>query len=283
MPSFPYEELSSPVIAPKQPWLPMLTMYARKQIRRKSVVIMLLLANIPTIVAFVFIYLIGQGKTLGGPFADAIPAIDLALARPWIDIYFTAAAILTAIIGPGAVAGERRAGATHFHIIRPMTSWEFLFGHWLVVLSILMFVTLVPLSLIFIFAKLVLSADLLSELPWIDLVRVFGFSFGISGYMSIVVIALSSVGSSSRSVTMLWLLTFFGTNIMAGIARGTGLLGEYARLISLPDNLRQFSSLILEGKIRYEDSGYYALLVLGIVVLISLFLLWKGARRIEQD
>lgn len=282
MPAFPYESLPTPPQPSPRPWLALFGMYFRKQIRRKSVIILLLIANIPTVVGAVFLYLMGQGKLHGGPFSEVIPTIELGLARPFVDSFLLSAAILAAVVGPAALAGERRAGATHFHIIRPMSAWEFLFGHWLVVAVILLFSTFVPLTMLFLFARLVISPELLAALPWIGLLRIMAFSFLVSGFMGLIVISLSAAGNSRRGVTMLWLLLYFGTDIMGGIARGTGLGGKFARCISVPEDLEQISSLVLENQIRHSDCGYGAVIVLGFLVLLSVLGLIRGIRHIAD-
>jgi ABC-type transport system involved in multi-copper enzyme maturation permease subunit len=255
-------------------------MYARRYLRRRSVVIVILLANIPTVVGAVLLYLIGQGKQIG-PLSDALPNINMKLARPFVDNFLTATAILAAIIGPSAIAGERRAGGVVFHLIRPMTGRELLLGHWLAVSAVLCATGLVPLVALFLFGRLVLPASLLGALPWSAGLRVLGVGAVASALVGLVVIAISASAGNSRGAFLVWLLSYFGSKIAMDVLRAAKV-GEVVRCLSLPDVLKQFAAYALEGTARFEGCGPWWMLVFAAIVAAAVVSLTRGVSAVER-
>jgi ABC-type transport system involved in multi-copper enzyme maturation permease subunit len=255
-------------------------MYATRHIRRRSVIIVILLANIPTIVGAVLLYLIGQGKQIG-PLSGSLPAINLRMARPFVDNFLTATAILGAIVGPPTIAGGRRAGAVVFHLIRPMTARQFVIGHWVAVSSVLCTVGLLPMTVLFLFARLVIPAEVVGTLPWIGVVRVMLFGVVTAAIVGLMVVAVSAVAGSSRGAFLLWLLAYFGSKLAMDVVR-TAKMGDVARCISLPDMLKQLATYVLEGGSRFEGCGPWWMLVGGVVVAVSVFILSRGVSAVER-
>ncbi|MBN1424827.1 hypothetical protein JXA88_09750 [Candidatus Fermentibacteria bacterium] len=279
MSAYPYEPLAE-TPRPRAPWRTVFSMYARRHIRRKSVIIVILLANIPTVVAAVLLYLIGQGKQIG-PLSGSLPDVNLKMARPFIDNFLTASAILGAIIGPPAIAGERRAGGVLFHLLRPMTARHLVTGHWMAVSSVLCATGLVPVMALFLFARLVLPVSLLASLPWAAGLRVIGFGLGMAALIGVVVISISAVAGSSRGALMLWLLLYFGSKFAMDVLT-MAKVGRIVRCLSLPDLLKQAATYILEGSPRYEGCGPWWLAAMALVVGGAIVGLLRGVSAVER-
>ncbi len=258
----------------KDPWRTVWAMYLRRHLTRRSVIVVVALANIPTIVAAVLLYLIGQGKQVG-PLSGVLPGIELKLARPFVDNFLTATAILAGIVGPSSIAGGRRVGAIVFHMLRPMRRRDFVLGQWLAVSTTLCGTSLVPLVLLFLFARLVIPSQLLGALPWHDLLRVAGVGAGIAGLVGLLVVALSMHAGSTRGGVLLWLLTYFGSKFVADVLVAVRLRGP-VRCLAVPDILRQGATYGLEGVPRIDGCGAWWVAGLGVLVAGSLVLLRRG-------
>lgn len=280
MASFPYEPLGGPV-RPRQPWRHVFALYGARHIRRRSVIIVILLSNIPTIVAAVLLYLVGQGKQIG-PLSGALPEITLKLARPFVDNFLTATAILGAIIGPPAIAGGRRVGAVLFHLIRPMTPRQYVAGHWLAVSAVLCATSLVPLLVLFLFARLVLPVDLLRALPWHAGLRIAAFGTAHALLIGLAVVAVSAAAGSSRGAFLLWVVAYFGSKMIADVLRAARV-GDVVRCLSLPDALKQLATYALEGTPRFDGCGPWWMAILAAVAGGSVLMLARGVSAVERS
>jgi ABC-type transport system involved in multi-copper enzyme maturation permease subunit len=268
---------------PKSPWLPLTYLYVRKHIRRKIIIIVAILGNIPFIVAAVMLYLIGQGKAFGGPVSNALPSITLSLSRPFYDIFLAATAVLAALVAAPAVAGERKLGAPLFHVIRPMSSAHYFVGHWLAVTAVLLATSAVPMTGLFIFAQLVIPKELLEGLPWIDVIRVVASGIFTAGLIGMAAVAFSTLSGSTRGATMIWLLAYFGSDIVAEILSSSPLRIEPAACASLPAALKQIAALLMEGRMRFTGCDYTWIGFPLFVVAMAALVLRRGVRAIERD
>jgi hypothetical protein len=229
------------------------------------------------------LYLIGQGKAFGGPVSDALPTITLAISRPFYDIFLTATAVLAALVAAPAIAGERKLGAPLFHVIRPMSSAHYFVGHWCAVTAVLLATSAVPMTGLFLFARLVIPPELLEALPWIDVVRVVAAGFITAGLIGMAAVTLSSVSGSTRGATMIWLLAYFGSDIVAQILSSSPLRIRPAECASLPAALKQLTALLQEGDLRFAGCDYAWIGFPLFIVAMAVLVLRRGVRAIEQS
>jgi hypothetical protein len=229
------------------------------------------------------LYLIGQGKAFGGPVSEALPAITLAISRPFYDIFLGATAVLAALVAAPAVAGERKLGAPLFHVIRPMSSAQYFVGHWLAVTIVLLATSAVPMTGLFVFAQLVIPPELLEGLPWIDVTRVVSSGIFTAGLVGMAAIAFSTLSGSTRGATMIWLLAYFGSDIVAQILSSSPLRIRPAECASLPAALKQIAAILLEGKLRFAGCDYAWVGFPLFVFALGTLVLRRGVRAIERN
>ncbi len=243
----------------------------------------MVLANIPTVVGAVMLYLIGQGKIFGGPISEALPNINLGLAKPFFDSFMISTAILAALVGPSAIAGEKKLGAPLFHLLRPMNSRQFFLGHWVAVTTVLLATATIPILLLFAFARMVIPTELLMGLPWVDLFRVLAAGLSIAGFLGLAVVTFSFLMDSGRGATVIWLLAYFGSDIVGEILSGRQLGISQAECAGLPSALQQIVLFLLMGESRFDGCGWVWMGFPIFVVVLMLIVLTRGIRAFERS
>jgi len=260
----------------------MAVMYFKKHVRKKSVIIVMALANIPTVVGAVMLYLVGQGKIFGGPISEALPNINLGLAKPFFDSFMISTAILAALVGPPAIAGEKKLGAPLFHLLRPMNSRQFFLGHWVAITTILLSTATIPMLLLFVFARMVIPPELLVGLPWVALFRVLAAGLTVAGFLGLSVVTFSILMDSGRGATVIWLLAYFGSDIVAEILSGRQLGISQAECAGFPGALQQIVQFLLMGESRFDGCGLVWMGFPVFVIVLALVVLTRGVRAVER-
>ncbi len=166
--------------------------------------------------------------------------------------------LIVARVGPGLIAGDLKHGALPIYFAKPITPLTYLAGKWVIVAAFIAMATLGP-NLV----TLAVSTLITGGLHTWGQTLALGVDLILSGAIvcvvgGAIVLALSSLTSDARYVTVAWLavclLPLFGQTIMdntLSVESTTGWLG----CISLWDNVRTVSDSLLGLRTALETSG----------------------------
>ncbi len=196
--------------------------------------------------------------------------------------------IIVARIGPGLIANDIKSHALTIYFAHPINAKTYLMGKWLVAATFIASVTLLPNLL-----ALILGSMVTSGLPSIGQTLALGLNIIIAalGVMLIggmIMLALSSITSDSRYVTVGWLAVCLLPAMAQAIVleniptdRVTGWLGS----ISLMDNAVMLTEKLFNLREAWQQSGippkafadalahpidpFYPAIVLGSVTLVA--------------
>ena len=82
---------------------------------------------------------------------------------------------------------------------------------------------------------------------------------------------------------MIWLLAYFGSDIVGEILSSSPLRIKAAACASLPAALKQIAAILLEGKMRFAGCDYAWIGFPLFVVAMAALVLYRGVRAIERD
>lgn len=247
----------------------------RQMLAKRAFLALLLFAWIPFIVRTVQIYIVSQYPQAGG----FLP-VSAEMFRDFLDQQGVFVFFMTIYVGAGLIANDRRANALQIYLSKPMLRMEYIGGKLLVLVTFLLFVTLLPslllLSLQVAFAgnTTFLSANLfiIPAVLLSSLVTVAVASFTM--------LALSSLSKSSRFVALMYTGTIFFTAAMFNALRViTG--STRVAWISITANLEQVNDVIFRKAPRFEVPTVICVLVLLALVVVSISVLERRVRGVE--
>ncbi len=167
--------------------------------------------------------------------------------------------IVVALVGPGLIAADRRHNAHEIYFARPVGWAEYIGGKWAVVAAYVGAITVLPALVLYVIgvlaspsvAAVVQTAYLIPRLVAVWLV--WSLAVGLP------ILALSSLGTSSRLVAFLWIVLWMGSELVAdavrGVAAGAAAGGAtgWAGLLSLPQDLAAAAFGILGVRASIES------------------------------
>ena len=158
--------------------------------RQPWVIVMLVLAVFPLLIAAVRMWIMSKLFALAPP-GVAVESPDVYVMLPWGTM--TLGFLLALFAGGGQVADDARAGAFQFYFARPVTRDQYLVGKLVPVVTLTLLVTLVPSLLLALLRLALLSsgAEVVHKLPLVGATLVVGSVEALA--LALPAVALSSL------------------------------------------------------------------------------------------
>ena len=255
-------------------WLVIAKAGVGTMLRRRAFVGLLLLSWLPFLVRAVQLY-----AAANLPQANFLAA-DARLFRDFLDQQAPFLFFITVFAGSGLIANDRRANALQIYLSKPLTRFEYVFGKFAVLASLILFVTWVP-ALLLLVVQIAFSGSLtfftnnLFLFPAITL-----FSWIQAAAVTLVMLALSSLSRSARYVGILFAVLMFFSRAIAGIVSFV-TRDPRMNFISLPSDLQRIGDVIFRLPARGEMSPFVALAVVLGLMAFSAYVLQRRVRGVE--
>ena len=187
---------------------------------------------------------------------------------------------VTIYVGAGLIAADRRANALQIYLSKPLLRMEYIGGKLAILMTFLLFVTLLP-GLLLLVLQVLFSGSLdflrqnLYVIPAVvlaSLLRVFVASFAM--------LALSALSKSTRYVAILYTGAIFFTDAMFLVLR---LITNSTRVawVSFSANLENVTDVMFRQTPRYDTPVIVSVLVLAGLIAISLSVLERRVKGVE--
>ena len=247
----------------------------RSMLARKWFMAVLLLAWVMFIVRTVQIY----GVTMY-PTASQMLPVDARMFMQFVEQQSMFVFFVTVFCGAGLIANDRRANALQIYLSKPLLRMEYIGGKLAILVSFLLFVTLVP-ALLLLLLQVMFAGNLdfikanLHVIPAIVLACLMRVTVA-----SCAMLALSSLSKSTRYVAILYTGIIFFTEAMFGVlAVVTG--STRVAWVSISANLENITDVLFRQPHRYDAPVTVSILVLLGVLAISISVLERRVRGVE--
>jgi len=248
----------------------------RLLLERKAFLLLLVAAWAPFLVRLIQVYVVTRF-----PEAGRVLPVDGRLFGQFLNGQLVFTLFLSIFGGAGLVANDLRTGAILVYLSRPLTRRDYVLGKLGVLLLLNLSATLAP-GFVLYGAALGLAPDQFAawDLAWIG-PAVALHSLVVSGVVSVVALAVSSLSRSARVAG----LGFFG--LMAGLEVASGIVGGIFRspgstLLSVQASLRAIGNALFGIAERGAPLHWiYPASVLALVAAGCLLVLRARVRAVE--
>jgi ABC-2 type transport system permease protein len=246
----------------------------RTLISRRPFIALLLLSWIPFVVRAVQLY-----AATNIPQAEFL-APDARMFRNFLQQQEIFLFFITVYGGAGLIANDRRANALQIYLSKPLTRFEYIFGKFAVLMTLLLFVTWVPAVLLLAIQVMFAGSFtfFLQNLFLLPAITVYSVVQVTS--VGIAMLALSSLSRSSRYVGVLYAGLIFFSQAVYGIVRGITADSRMAWL-SVPLDLQQIGDVVFRLEPRFRMPIWSAFLVITLLIAVSAMVLDRRVRGVE--
>jgi ABC-type transport system involved in multi-copper enzyme maturation permease subunit len=214
------------------------------------------------------------------PQVAQIAPVDAKLFVRFLEFQSMFVFFVTIFIGSGLIANDRRANALQIYLSKPLLRLEYIGGKLAILITFLLFVTLVP-ALLLILLHVLFAGSLdfvrtnLHVIPAVILA-----SFARVLVAAFTMLALSSLSKSTRYVAILYTGAIFFTNAIFVMLR---LITNSTRVawVSIGGNLDVLTDLVFRQPPRYDTPAVVSILVLVGLIVISMSVLERRVKGVE--
>jgi ABC-2 type transport system permease protein len=230
----------------------------RTLLARRAFIGLLLLSWVPFVVRAVQLYAatnLPQAQFL----APDVRMFRQFLAQQEIFLFF-----ITVYAGTGLIANDRRANALQIYLSK-----------------LLMLVTWVP-AVLLVLVQVMFAGNftfVLGNLFLIPAITVFSLIQVTS--VALAMLALSSLSKSSRYVGVLYAGLIFFSQALYGVVRSMTTRDSTFGWLSVPLDLQQIGDVVFRLEPRLQMPVWSAVLVIGLLIAASVFVLERRVRGIE--
>ena len=246
----------------------------RTLMTKRVFIALLMLGWIQTVVRAVQIYAASNLPQVG------FLAPNAQMFRDFLQIQEIFTFFIAVYAGTGLIANDRRSNALQIYLSKPLTRWEYIFGKFGVLFSLLLLVTWVPAVMLLIIQVMFAGSFTfflanLFLLPAITLYSMIQITT-----VTLAMLALSSLSRSSRYVGVLYAGLIFFSQAVYGIVQS---LTRDSRLawLSVPMDLQQIGDAIFRLQPRFHMPVWSAFVMIGLVIAASAVVLERRVRGIE--
>jgi len=267
-------------------WWPIVRQGVLEVVKQRKYLILLILAWMGPFSRGVQLFLNSRTTRLRD--SINIPALS-GLFADGMDFYWSAlklqsfvVLLFVAFIGSDLIARDRRHNALQIYFSKPLTANDYIFGKLGILAAFTLFVTWVPLLLLWLFAlTLQLRADYLADVWSLPLVAT-AYCMLLVCTMGGMMLALSAVGRRAIFVVVSFIV-IFGYGPLQGVTEILkGLSGnEYWGLLRVQGNLEQVGAWWFGARLPDDYSPFLSLIVLAMVIAASYWLLRRRIRPVE--
>src|SRR6059036_3013871 len=199
--------------------------------------------------------------------------------RQFLDQQETFVFFVTVYVGAGLIANDRRANALQIYLSKPLSRAEYVFGKLTILMAFLLLVTWIP-AIVLLVVQIMFAGNLTffkNNAFLFPAITLFSFIYVVM--VSASMLALSSLSNSSRYVGILYAALLFFTQALYGVLRFvTG--NTSLSWVSFSFNLEQVGDAIFRLPPRYDTPWTVSLLMIGLLVAGSAFVLERRVRGV---
>jgi len=215
--------------------------------------------------------------SLGGLFSDGMEFYYAVLQQQSFAVL-----IIVLFVGSDLIAQDRRHNALQLYFSKPLTLNDYIFGKLGILAGLIVFVTWMPLMLLWLFAlSLSLRADYLASVWTLPLVATAYVALMI-GVMGLLILALSSIGRRAIFIAVSFFI-LFGYGPMQGVtAILSNLTGnDYWNLLQVAGDMGHVGAWWFNANPNDDYHPLLSLIVCAIVAALSYLQLRKRVKPIE--
>jgi ABC-type transport system involved in multi-copper enzyme maturation permease subunit len=260
---------------PGRAWTVIALTGLRSVLSRKVFMAILFFAWIPFIVRTIQIYLVTAYPTT----AQMLP-VEAKTFQQFIEQQGFWVFLITVFVGAGLIANDRRANALQIYRSKPLLRAEYIGGKLTILLSLLLFVTLVPALLL-----LLLQIGFAGNLDFVRSNLHVVPAMILASLMRVIVagcamLALSSLSKSTRYVAILYTGVIFFTESVYGVLTA---ITDSTRVawVSITANMENVADLMFRQTPRYETPVAVSVLILLGLLAVSISVLERRVRGVE--
>ena len=205
---------------------------------------------------------------------------DAKMFRQFLDQQSVFLFFITVYAGAGLIANDRRSNALHIYLSRPLTRLDYIFGKFVILTTLLLFVTWVP-AILLLVVQIMFSGSFrffLDNLFLFPAITVFAFVQVVT--VATAMLALSSLSRSSRYVGILYAALIFFAQAIYGIVFAI-TRDSHMAWMSVAQDLAQVGDAIFRQPLRFAMPVSVAAVVLAALILASGFILHRRVRGVE--
>lgn len=256
-------------------WIVILRTTLSALFARRPLIGLLLLSWVPFLVRTVQIYVVESY-----PQAVEVLAVSPRTFRDFIDFQGLFAFFVTIYAGSGLIAGDRRVNALQIYLSKPLLRTEYIAGKLGALMVCLALVTLVPAVMLLIMQVLMAGNLALHRAAPGLLPAVLLASMLRIVVPAMVMVALSSLSTSSRYVAVMYAGLLFVSEALYGVvAHATG--STRVAWLSLPRNLDVVTDAVFRLPSQHDAPVVLSALVLIAFVVASIVVLERRVRGVE--
>ena len=248
-------------------------------IKRRWLLILLLFGFIPAIVKGGIIYFkLKAGDIvdlLGGGWSSIEPEGFLTFIEGQRFFVF----VFLAIVGAGLIATDRRDNGLSLYFSRPLDLKSYIGGKALIVIFYYCLITLLPAYVLCIFSYVIAPEATGFDLLLLTPLRVTAYCLLTGGSLSLVLLAMSSLGTRSIFVMVWWTIMVSGTETVGAIAEGLGK-GSF-QAVNFLGNYHNAGSLLFGGSPRLDLNPWVSLLIVVGWTAAAILVLRSRIRPVE--
>lgn len=268
----------------KLPWWPITRYGIKLTLKKKFFKLAYALALVPVLVFLVGIYLSERIEDFSVMMEgnSQLLKVDPALFKVYLtnDFLLFMIIIIVVFTGAGLIADDIKYNSLQLYFSRPLKKLDYLLGKASILVSFLLFLTLVPGLFLFIM-KLIFSGGLkfFSDFPLL-LFSIIGYSIFMTVFFSFYTLLLSAISKSRRYVIILTVGIYFFSDILFVIFFNI-FRSPYFSLFSLKINLQQLGAAFFGVKASYNVPWIYSLLILAGICCLSGVVLLRKVKGVE--
>ncbi|MEZ4387385.1 MAG: hypothetical protein R3D98_07350 [Candidatus Krumholzibacteriia bacterium] len=262
------------------PWLVIARRGLLAPLKNRWMLMLLFGALVPAIVKAAIVFFkakAGQFMDLavGGEWTSVTPAGFLSFVEHQRFFVF----LITVIVGAGLIARDKRDNGLSLYFSRPISLLDYLGGKTLVVLAAYAAVTLLPSLLLCLFAYLVDPTAAGLDLLLLTPLRLAVISIFTGVGLSLVLLALSSLGTRTVLVVVWWAVLCLGGEAIGNLGDGIGL--DSFQYVNFLGHWHNASSLLMSAPARLPVPPAASLLICLASIAGSLAILRRQIKPVE--
>ncbi len=186
-------------------------------------------------------------------------------------------AMISVFAGSELISNDLKHKSISLYLARPLSKLDYIAGKFSIILFYLLMFTLLPGLLLVIF-KVIFTGDFSAGLAL--LVKSIIFPVVISLFWASLMLMLSSLSENGRFVKIIFFVTFFLSQMIAGMFWGI-FRNDNFMYISIEKNIQQFGSFVFGTPLEFRAPGWISgAILLGLTALFLLILLYR-LRKVE--
>ncbi len=248
----------------------------------KRIKVTLIMSLFPMVICGVVLYFKIKAQQMAGAMGNSLPLGDpgdvVFYCVFWCQIWF--AFDLSTLIAAPAIAEDSRTGAFQFYFARPVTRVHYMIGKIAPAGILVLLITAGP-GLLLSFLRLGLvqnGSQALEQLPLV--LKTLIYAPLLAASLSLIPVALGSLGRRSGTVQGIWAAVFFLPWIL-GESLAAALEIPYLTLISIPTNLRLIGEHLYGLTPSAAIEWYYPVCVMVGWLSGATWLVFWRLRRVE--